>query len=333
MNERKIFLVLLAFVFGSIAFLMARPFLGYIIGAGLLAFLLHPVHRRVSIHVPDRISGLLVVMLGITVLIVPFIFAAIAVFEDARNLVDDVNRTEVVDTGEIEQRVFELTGREVNIRQNGNQLFQRFTSTTLGGFTEFLRFFTHFAIGITIMVFLLYYLLVDGKQFFEWVKAIIPLSDEIKDSLFNEMRSTSWAVIEGHVLVAIIQGLIAGLGLFLTGVPNYFFWTFIMVLLGFIPIFGTFLIWGPATAYLFLIGDVSNALFLAIYGLVIVSLTDNVIRPFAVDRGSNLHPAVILIGVIGGVYVFGAVGLFIGPITLGIFKSVLLVFKNNYEDL
>ncbi|MFT4892249.1 MAG: putative PurR-regulated permease PerM [Candidatus Nanohaloarchaea archaeon] len=333
MNERKAFLFILAGIFGLIAFMMAEPFLGYIIGAGLLAFLLYPIHRRASKYIPDRISGFLVVFLGILVLIVPFLFAAMAVFEDARDLVNDVNRTEFIDTGEIEQRVFDMTGREIDVEQSIDSLFRRFTETSLGGFTQFIQFFTHFTIGITIMMFLMYYLIVDGKEFVQWLRTIIPLPEEIQGSLLDEIEMTSWAVIKGHVMVAIIQGLVAGLGLFLTGIPNYFFWTFVMILLGFIPIFGTFMIWGPATVYLFIIGEVPSAVFLGIYGLIIVSLTDNIIRPFAVDRGSNLHPAVILIGVIGGVYIFGAVGLFIGPILLGIFKSVLLVFKNNYEDL
>jgi predicted PurR-regulated permease PerM len=333
MKEKKIFLFLLAGLFGVIAFLMAEPFTGYIIGAALLAFLLYPMHRRISRFIPDQISGFLVVIIGITVLIVPFLFAVMAVFEDTRDIVNDVNRTEFIDTSEVEQRVFDLTGREIDVEQNAEEFFNRFTTASLGGFSEFIRFFTHFTIGITIMMFLMYYLIVDGKEFVDWMKAIIPLSGDIQDSLFEEIEMTSWAVIKGHVMVAIIQGLVAGLGLYLTGVPNYFFWTFVMILLGFIPIFGTFLIWGPAAVYLFVIGEVSSAIFLAIYGTVIVSLTDNIIRPFAVDRGSNLHPAVILIGVVGGVYLFGAVGLFIGPIILGIFKSVLLVFKNNYEDL
>jgi len=124
------------------------------------------------------------------------------------------------------------------------------------------------------------------------------------------------------------------LGLAITGVPNYAFWTFIMVILGFIPIIELWL-YGclPAAAYLFAIDRSAAAIFLFLYGMVIVGLTDNILRPIAVDRGSNLHPAVIIIGVIGGVYIFGAAGLFIGPIILGIFKAVLLVFKNNYEDL
>ena len=333
MRDEKLFLLLLTGLLGVIFFLMAKPFLGYIIASGLLAFLLYPLHRRTSEYVPDRISGFLVVIFGLTVVVVPFILAAAVVFEDTTNLVEDVNRTDFVEIEELEKRAQDLTGRQIDIEQNLNEAFRSFTTASLGGFSEIMKFLTHFTIGITISMFLMYYLIVDGKQFVNWLRSILPLSDDIQDSLFSQMEKTSWAVIKGHVMVAFIQGGVAGVGLFLTGVPNYFFWTFIMILLGFIPIFGTFLVWGPAAIYLFLIGEVSSAAFLTIYGLIIVSLTDNIIRPFAVDRGANLHPAVILIGVIGGVYVFGAVGLFIGPIILGIFKSVLLVFKNNYQDL
>lgn len=333
MRDEKLFLLVLTGLLGVIFFLMAEPFMGYIIAAALLAFLLYPLHRRASDYIPDRISGFLVVIFGLTVVVVPFILAAGAVFEDTTDLIEDVNRTDFIEMGELERRALDYTGREIDIEQNLNEAVRSFTEASLGGFSEIVKFFTHFTIGITISMFLMYYLIVDGKQFVNWLRSILPLSDDIQDSLFAQMEKTSWAVIKGHVMVAFIQGAVAGIGLFLTGVPNYFFWTFIMILLGFIPIFGTFLIWGPAAIYLSLIGEVSSAAFLATYGLIIVSLTDNIIRPFAVDRGANLHPAVILIGVIGGVYVFGAVGLFIGPIILGIFKSVLLVFKNNYQDL
>jgi predicted PurR-regulated permease PerM len=183
------------------------------------------------------------------------------------------------------------------------------------------------------MVFLMYYFLTDGGKLVSFIRDTAPLPEDIQQQLYEEVNMTTWAVIKGHVLVAVVQGLLAGLGLALTGVPNYIFWTSVMIILAFIPIIGTFMVWGPAAAYLFLIDEPLMAVLLALYGLTVVALSDNFLRPFAVDRGTNLHPAVILIGVIGGVYLFGASGLFLGPIMLGIFKSVLLVFKNSYKDL
>lgn len=333
MNERKFFLLTLIFVLGAMAFLMVKPFLGYFIGAVILAFTLNPLYKWLTKYVPESFSSLVVVILGISMIVIPFSYAIVVVFEDARTLAEDVNRTESINTSELENRIGDLTGKQVDIESNVESMLNQFVTRTMGGFSEFVRSLAHFTIGLTLMLFLMYYMLIDGPKLLEWVKEITPLPNEIQDKLYGEMELTTWAVIKGHVLVAVVQGLIAGAGLAVAGIPNFYFWTFLMVLLGFIPIVGTMLVWSPASLYLILTGQTTMGVILALYGLTVVSLTDNFLRPFAVDRGANLHPAVILVGVIGGVYIFGAAGLFIGPIILGIFKSALLVFKNSYQDL
>lgn len=333
MNERKFFLITLIAVFGTLALLMVMPFFSYIVGAAILAFVLKPVHRRLSSYLPRRPAAILVVLFGLAVVIVPSSYAALAIFEDAQGLDASFEEAMFIDLGEIEDWVQEVSGQEIDLRQNLQDAAERFVNATLGNFSQMVRVLADITIGLSLMVFLMYYLLVDGNHLVNWMRDVMPLPEEIQNQLFEGIHRTTRAVIKGHVLVAIIQGLLAGLGLMLTGVPNYAFWTFIMVILAFIPIIGTFMVWGPAAAYLFLIGEPVMGLLLALYGLVIVGLADNFLRPYAVDRGANLHPATILIGVLGGVYLFSAAGLFIGPIILGILKSVLLVFKNSYEDL
>jgi predicted PurR-regulated permease PerM len=188
-------------------------------------------------------------------------------------------------------------------------------------------------IGVSLMLFISYYLLKDGAGLVDWIIDVSPLPDDVERGLVNETRDTTWAVIKGHVLVAFVQGIVAGIGLAIAGVPNYVFWTFVMIMLGFIPIIGATVVWFPASIYLLVIDRPAAGLFLLLYGFLAVGLTDNFVRPIAVDRGSDLHPAVIIIGVVGGVYTFGAPGLFIGPIMLGAFKSLLNVFSENYETL
>ena len=333
MNTQRGFLLVLMGILGFIAFLMVKPLLGYFLGALILGFVMHPLQRRLRKVFGDRISAFMVVIIGILLVVVPVVVVSAAVLEDATNLTQDVNQTDLINTTEIEQQIRDYTGQEVDIEQNISAALGRFTNVTLGGVSQLVSVLAEITIGLTLLIFLLYYLLKDGEKLVKWLKEATPLPDEIQESLYERVETTTWAVIKGHVLVAVVQGLVAGLGLALTGVPNYAFWTFIMVILGFIPILGTILVWLPAAVYLFMMGRVPAAIFLAIYGFTVVSLTDNILRPLAVDRGSNLHPAVIIIGVIGGVYLFGAAGLFIGPIALGIFKAVLLVFKNHYEDL
>ncbi|MFB6208896.1 MAG: AI-2E family transporter [Candidatus Nanohaloarchaea archaeon] len=333
MEARKAFLLVMLGVLAWISYHMVEPFLAYLVGAALIAFVLRPLHARTSRYIPERISAFLLVFLSVFLAIVPFLVAASAIIEDARDLGGDIENTTAVNMTEIEQRFEELTGRDVELRESIDRGVENFLDGALGGFSRVLSFVTGLTIGLTLMLFFMYYLVMDGGKLVEWIKEALPMEPEIEEKLFNDIERTTWAVMKGHVFVAIVQGLIAGLGLFLTGVPNYIFWTFVMVLLGFIPIIGSFVVWGPASVYLFLTGEAFSALFLALYGVVVVSLTDNVLRPFAVDRKADIHPAAILIGVIGGVYLFGAVGLFIGPIILGIFKSILVTTKNTYKDL
>lgn len=333
MNSQRGFLLVLATTLLVLAGLMLRPFLGYILGALLLAFMLMPLQDRVSKFTGERISALLLIVLTFVAVSIPFglIFGAVA--GDAQDVISDIGQTDFVDIDQIEAYVQQYTGREVDIDSEIQDAVRTFLSTTLGGFSELLNFLTNVTIGFSVMLFALYYLLKDGKDLSNYIEDLIPLPDDIIETLHEKTHRTTWAVIKGHIFVAIVQGLVAGIGLWFTGVPNYFFWTFVMILLAFIPIVGAFMVWGPASLYLLLIDKPIAAAVLLIYGSVIVGLTDNFLRPLLVEGGADLHPAVILIGVIGGVYVFGAAGLFIGPVVFGILKAVLEVFRNNYYEL
>ncbi len=333
MNEQRGLILVLIALLSFVTFMMVQPLLGYFLGAIILGFMMHPMQKKLRKVVSDRVSAFLLVIFGILVVVLPILGIGAAVIEDATNLAEDLEESETINTTQIEETVRGYTGQDFDIEASLDSVVQTFTQTTLGGVSQIVTTLAEIAIGVTLLVFLLYYILKDGERFVKWVRDTTPLPSDIQKQLYARVNKTTWAVIKGHVLVAVVQGLVAGLGLAITGVPNYAFWTFIMVILGFIPIIGTVVVWLPAAAYLFAINQSAAAIFLFLYGTVVVGLTDNILRPIAVDRGSNLHPAVIIIGVIGGVYIFGAAGLFIGPIMLGIFKAILLVFKNNYEDL
>ncbi len=333
MDSQKAFLILLTGLLGFISWLMIKPFLAYVLGAVVLAFILHPLQRRMAPRMGPRITAFILVLLAVFAAVLPVTLATAAIIQDASDLPQDVDQSEIIDTAEIEAKILAYTGQQVDIASAVGSAVNEFSNLAFGSFSRVVNVLTNVSIGITIMMFLLFYFLKDGEKLVGWLKSVTPMPQDIQENLYSRVNRTTWAVIKGHVLVAVTQGLVAGLGLFIAGVPNYIFWTFIMILLGFIPIIGTIIVWGPATVYLFLMGSFEAAVFLLVWGLVVVGITDNIMRPLVVDKSAELHPAAILIGVIGGVYIFGAPGLFIGPIIIGVFKSVLLVFRNNYEDL
>lgn len=334
MDIQKGFLISVILILLTVAGMMLEPFLGYLLGTAMLAFILYPLHDKLSSKTGERISALFIILLTIVVAIIPFALAVNAVIDDAGKLSENINESSIiVDTDQIEQQIEDLTGQTIDIESELESVIDTFVSTTVGSVSTVLDIVTNLAIGLSLSFFILYYLLKDGKKFKSWFMDITPLPRDIQDELYRKTNRTTWAVVKGHVAVAVIQGGIAGVGLYVTGISNAAFWTFVMTLLAFIPIVGAFLVWGPASAYLFMTARPSAAIFLMIWGAVVVGLTDNFLRPLLVDRGSGLHPGVILIGVIGGVYVFGAAGIFMGPIAFGVLKSVLETFKNNFDEL
>lgn len=333
MNTSRGFVLVLTGLFLVLASLMLRPFVGYLLGALVLSFVLHPLHKHLRDYVSDNISAFSLTILSILVFILPFVVIISTVAGDASEVVNELTQTDAIDLESLETLVMEYTGEEVDIESQVRDAANSVASTALGGFSEVLGVVTSVGIGISIMLFLMFYLIKDGEEFAEYLKDLMPLPDDIVDKLYGKTYASTWAVIKGHVLVAIAQGIIAGIGIWIAGVPNFVFWTFTMIMLSFIPLIGSLLVWGPAGIYLIAIGRPGAGIFLLLYGVIVVNLTDNFLRPFVVDDGADLHPAVILIGVIGGVYVFGAAGLFIGPVVFGSLKAMLEVFNNNYENL
>ena len=332
-NDRKGFLLVLITALSLAVGLMLRPFTGFLLGALILAFILRKPHLYIRDRIGSNASAFLLTLSSIVLAILPLLIIGVAVADDARDVVKGINTSEVVDLSEVEQRVDSFTGTETELQAKLASAVTSFTSGALGGVSQALDVAANLLIGLSFMLFLTYYLVRDGGDLVRWLKDLSTLPEDIEDRLVDEMANTTSAVLKGHILVAIAQGAIAGLGLWIFGVPNALFWTFVMVILSIIPIVGSMVVWIPSAIYLGLSGEVASAAGLAVYGLVVVGMTDNILRPLVVDESADLHPAAIIIGVLGGVSVFGAVGLFIGPIVLGAFKSVLKVFMNNYSEL
>ncbi len=332
MDAQRIFLGGVAALLVLTSFLMVAPFLGYLLSAILLAFILKPLQEKLGSYIGPNIASGIIIILFISAVIAPFGIALSAVVDDAQQLVDNIGDAEFLDFDEIEELIFDYTGQEINLQQEIQAGLERFAEVAVGGFAQVVDLITGVLIGLLIMIFVLFYLLKDGEKLHAWVVEVTPVAEDLQDDLYSKAELMTWSVLKGHVLVAIIEGLIGGLGLWLAGVPNVAFWTFIMIILSFIPVVGAFLVWAPASIYLFLVGELSSALFLFVYGAVIISLADNLLRPYMVDKRAEIHPAAILIGVIGGIYVFGAVGLFIGPIIFGFSKTVLDVLMREQSE-
>jgi predicted PurR-regulated permease PerM len=329
MNRERGFLVFMIAVFGLLAALLVKPFLQYVLAAILLGYVLHPLQRRLGPRVGSRTSALSLVLVATLVVLVPVASLLAIAIRQAISLLRAIARGD--------SRLLELlplVERYTGISIEGRSL-QEFipTDVTSGLLENALSVFGSISdalIGITVLAFLLYYLLVDGAVFVSWLRRITPLAEGVQDELYAEMDRVMWGVLVGNVLVALVQGVLTGIGLAIAGVPGVVFWTVVTILLSLLPIIGASVVWLPASVYLFVADRPVAAAFLFAYGTLVISLSDNYLRPVVSGHEARLNPGLLVVGIFGGVYVFGIMGLFFGPVVLGILRALLTVYAREH---
>jgi predicted PurR-regulated permease PerM len=332
MDTSRAFLLGLIAVLGVVALMLAMPFLQFLLLAVLLVYVLYPIQERLAPRIGSGYSAFVLVTLTSLLVLLPLFLVFRSVFGQAKTLYTALRDGEVT-VGLVEDTLANAVGVELDLRSVFGSVPEDIGSTALDEALNLFDLFTHVLIGLGITAFLLYYFLKDGDALVDWIRDVVPLPPDVVADLFEEIDNVMWAVIAGHVFVAAIQGGVAGIGLFVTGIPNALFWTVVMMVLALLPVVGAPLVWGPAALYLLGQGDTPAAVGLAVYGTFVVGITDDYLRPVVVDRRANLNPAVILFGIVGGVYVMGAMGIFFGPVFLGALKATIDVFDERYDEL
>ncbi|SEH15721.1 Predicted PurR-regulated permease PerM [Natronorubrum sediminis] len=333
MDVRTAFFALLLVVLGAIATLMIAPLLQYVLAAALLAFVLHPAYERLAERMGPRPAALSLTIFAIVAAVVPLLIISIIVLDTVLSFLDGFDEEQAIES------VFAFLVDDLGVEDGQLEAIETAVLTeveaSLSQAVEFvlleviglLNASIEMGLGLIVFVFLLYYLLVDGDRLVAWLSDVAPIDPSVREELFDEVSTVTWAVIYSHVLVALVEGVLGGLGLYLLGVPNVAFWTVIMIVVAFLPAVGVWLVWAPAVGYLAMTSGPLPAVLLLLYGITVLSLVDNYLRAVFVDRGSGLHPAVVIVGVIGGIYLLGIMGLFLGPVLLAVFKAGLNVFN------
>src|SRR5688572_6188109 len=307
---------------------IALPFLSYIVLAGILTYTLFPIYQFLNQRTKrPQLSAGLAIVLALIVMILPTVYLV-------TELVDQVSGSynTLVNDGlnQVADYLNSLTQGRVNFQEMLRSATDQLRQSVVGLAPNILGSISEMILGLFIMFFVMFYGFREGRGFMTYLKALMPLDVALKDSLFNELRIVTQAVLYGQVLTAVIQGALGGLGLLVCGVPNALFWGAIMMITAFVPVLGTPLIWVPAGVGLILDGSVTRGVFLLIYGATIVMNIDNFLRPKLVSGRSNVHPVLILIGVLGGLRVFGFIGMLVGPLILAILVALIKFYEQNY---
>jgi predicted PurR-regulated permease PerM len=338
-----IFILLLTFLSIYLLYLILAPFLSSIVWAILLAMVFYPLFqklRRLFIK-KDVLSALIMTLLVLIVIVLPFSLLLASLASEVVDLYHQVE--EMIKTGQLQayvERTKEIPilrwilaglGQHIDFSQtnplplllkNLNQISTFIFNQT----TTLLRGFSSFVVGFFFTLLSLYYLFKDGSHLFGRLKEIVPLPSRERDLLIQRFNDMIYATIYGGILIAMIQGLLGGLSFWVLGLPSPIFWGTAMALLSFIPIGGTALIWVPAAIILLIEGAVLKGFILLGLGVFVISMVDNLLRPFFISTRTNIHPLLLFFAVLGGVQAFGLIGFVAGPLIATLFLTLIEIY-------
>jgi predicted PurR-regulated permease PerM len=180
-----------------------------------------------------------------------------------------------------------------------------------------------------VILFTLFYSLRDKEELLNYIKSLSPFSTEINDKVFKSSKNITASVLYGTVIIGAVEGLILGIGFFIFGVPNALILSVLGMIVGILPILGPMIVWVPVLIYLLVIkASITMILGVLVFG-ILSSNIDHILRPIFISRYTKLHSAIVLIGMFGGVFLFGVLGLILGPLLLAYLLIILEVYRET----
>ncbi|HEX6036437.1 AI-2E family transporter, partial [Longimicrobium sp.] len=299
------------------------PFASGLLGIAVLYVICAPAHRRLSRHVPPRVSALLVLAVALLLVLLPLGVVVGIVVSEAPDTIAALQQNAIL--GRLE--TLRIGGLDV-----GAQMAQAGGTVVAWLSAQALAFFGSAARGtlsLVIAFFGLYYLLLYPGAVWYSVRDFLPFSDAAADHLRDRFHSVTEATLVGTLFTAIVQGTLIGLGFWLVGLPSAAFWGVITALVSVLPMLGSALVWVPGVAVLVVSERWGMALVLAAIGFFAANV-DNVIRLIVFKRVSDIHPMATLIGAFAGLKYFGLLGVLLGPLAIAYFFEMLKMYRMDY---
>lgn len=338
--EYQTFLLLLAGVTLAFAWVLA-PFYGAVLWAIVVAVIFAPLQRRLAaaMHGRSGLAAAVTVLIVIAMVILPLALVAAALVQEASAVVAKIQSGEYDFAGYL-QKIFDVMpgwvtgllqrfhvsdfsslreGLASGLIKGGQILAPQALSLGLNTF--------EFMIGLGIMLYLLFFLLRDGDGLAGRIRDAIPLRADQKAAFFARFADVVRATVKGGILVAIAQGALGGLAFWFLGIHAALLWAVLMAFLSLLPAIGAGLVWAPIAIYFLATGAIWQGIGLILYGMLVIGLVDNLLRPFLVGKDSKLPDYVVLISTLGGIEVFGLNGFVLGPLIAAMFMVSWEIFS------
>ena len=330
-------------VMGYELYLLLSPFLVPIVWAMLLAFIAHPALLHLERLIRSRTAAALLITAFLALMIaVPtaWLSGKLALEATRVSLGQYVHQGGFAQAGSralhsdtvasIEAWLEHQGLRIEDVRDWMEQASTYLTNYFTANVATLARNLVSFAFDVVIMLFSFFYLLRDGEDYFEFVRTLTPLPDEDKAMVFETLSSMMSATMRGLLLTAVLEGLLLCLGYLVAGVPYALLLGAASGAAGLLPIGGTAFIWVPAVIYLWVTTGWGWAVALLVWGVIVVGVIDNLLKPITIGKGSGVPAVALFFGITGGLEVYGPLGLFAGPAVIAVFAALIRVYRRSY---
>ena len=335
MGSDRTFVALVIFI--SLAFaLILWPYYAAIFWATVLAVVFAPVYRRFQLSMGDRptLAAIATVLVIVFIVILPSALITSLLMQEAFGLYARMQSGEI-DFGRYLQQITAAIPDWASgmLDSAGLGSLSELQTRLSAGFAKGFQFFAtqalnigqntfDFIVGFFIMLYLLFFLLRDGRQLAARMRASVPLQDTLQQHLGRRFTTVIRATVKGNIVIAIVQGALGGGILWILGIHAPVLWGVLMAFLSLLPAVGSALVWLPVAIYFLVTGAVWKGVGLIAFGVLVIGLVDNVVRPMLVGKDTKMPDYVILISTLGGMAIFGLNGFVIGPVIAAMFIAV-----------
>ncbi|HWR58423.1 MAG TPA: AI-2E family transporter [Thermodesulfovibrionales bacterium] len=328
-------------VLGYLSYQVFQPFLTAIAWAIVFCVVFYPLYAFTLSYIKLKAVASLVTLFVIVVVVVgPFSYISFALISEAGSFVGksggggaEAARSLVFDRRVVEfiEKIQPYTGLEGKpeeiIMDNVTKLAKVAVDQLSSGFTNMLSVTANFVF----MLFAAFFFLKDGGDFMEKIKDYLPFSLKQKDRLAGQIKDMIVSTIYGGVIVAIVQGTLGGLAFAILGIHSPVLWGSVMGISSFIPMLGTAIVWVPASLFLFFEGAYIKGIAMILIGVFVIGMVDNILKPLIIGGRTKMPTVLIFFTVLGGIKLFGLLGLVMGPLVFALFLSVFEIFRTVEE--
>lgn len=344
-----VFFIVCFLLVGCALYLIFAPFFTILVWAGVLTVVFNPVYRRILRRLRERrtAASLITCLLILLLIVLPVTSLAAVITRQSVALYHAVESSLSTPGGDAAARLDRIRGHptvrwlhdqagkwfgvtDVDLENYARQIFSAVSKWIVTQGPSLVAGVGGMLFGFLLMFITMFFLFRDGPALMEVISASNPLPEAYESEIVRKFQDLSYATFFGSILTAIVQGLAGALLFWALSVPSPLFWGAVVALVSLVPMIGAFLVWIPMSGYFYLAGQTTRGIILLAVGGIVVSSIDNLLKPMIIQGRTNMHPLLVFFGVLGGLQVFGFLGILLGPLTITIFLTFLNFYRLEF---